>query len=173
MGGNELEWIKTAWEAFKADVKTRLGIAIGCSIFLACRSYIEQLPGGKNVFSLFAVPALLICIIFWVSLVLDGCNKLWKMFQERKAYKMYVHYLLNLSSDKYNIVNDLYTSMHHQGEFKYNDTDIRDLMKKGIIELAQSGNIISKYEINDPTLIFLLTPTALDAIKNNYDKFKR
>ena len=86
---------------------------------------------------------------------------------------MYVHCLLNLSSDKYNIVNDLYTSMHHQGEFKYNDTDIRDLMKKGIIELAQSGNIISKYEINDPTLIFLLTPTALEAIKNNYNKFKR
>ncbi|ADZ07440.1 hypothetical protein LAC30SC_06580 [Lactobacillus amylovorus] len=28
-----MEWIKTAWEAFKADVKTRLGIAIGCSIF--------------------------------------------------------------------------------------------------------------------------------------------
>lgn len=68
MGGNELEWIKTAWEAFKADVKTRLGIAIGCSVFLVCRSYIEQLPNGQKVFSILAVPAFLLCIFFGYQL---------------------------------------------------------------------------------------------------------
>ena len=65
------ETLKTAWEAFKSDVKTRLGIAIGFSIFLLCRKYIETLSGGKELFSVLAVPSFLICIIFWVTILLD------------------------------------------------------------------------------------------------------
>ena len=86
---------------------------------------------------------------------------------------MYVNYLLNLSDDKFSIVNDLYLSSRHQGKFKYNDTNIRDLMKKGIIELSQNGNLVSKYELNDPTVNFILTPTALEVIENNYSRFKK
>lgn len=167
-----MEWIKTAWEAFKSDMKTRLGIAIGFSIFLLCRPYIEHLPGGKNIFSLLAVPAFLICIIFWISIIMDFGNFIFKKIQEKRAYKAYTDYILNLSNDKYSIVRTLFNSPQHQAKLKYNSTDVRELMKKGIIELSQTGNLVSKYEINDPSVNFLLTSTALEVIENNSEKFK-
>lgn len=167
------DYIKPVWEALRSDVKTRLIIAISFTIFLLCRDYIENLPGGSKLFSILAVFAFLICIIFWTSLVIDGGSNLFKIIQEKRTYRMYVNYLLNLSDDKFSIVNDLYLSSRHQGKFKYNDTNIRDLMKKGIIELSQNGNLVSKYELNDPTVNFILTPTALEVIENNYSRFKK
>lgn len=47
-----MEAVKTAWEAFNSDMKTRLGLAIGLTTFLLCRNYIEALPGGNSLFSL-------------------------------------------------------------------------------------------------------------------------
>lgn len=168
-----MEAIKAVWEAFKSDMKTRLGIAIGFSVFLLSRKYIETLSGGKELFSVLAVPSFLICIIFWISLIIDLGNIIFRRIQEKRAYRSYIDYILNLSNDKYLIVETLYNAPQHQAEFKYNSTDVRDLMKKGIIELSQTGNIVSRYEINDPTVNFLLTSLALKTIEDNYDDFRK
>ncbi|WP_083478023.1 super-infection exclusion protein B [Lactobacillus kalixensis] len=167
-----MEWIKTAWEALKSDMKTRLGIAIGFSAFLVGRSYIEQLPGGKNIFAILAVPAFLICIIFWVYIILDLSNTIFNRIQEKRLRQIYTEYILNLTGNKYSIVRTLYDSPQHQARLKYNDTDVRDLMKKGIIELSQTNNVVLRHELNDPTVNFLLTSSALEVVENNSEKFK-
>lgn len=98
------DYIKTAWEALKSDVKTRLGIAISLSILLMLRSYIEQLPRGKNVFSIIAVPSFFICIIFWVSIFLDLFSKLVQNGEYRYQNYKYRKYILSLKGRKLDII---------------------------------------------------------------------
>lgn len=169
-----MEWIKSAWEAFKSDVKTRLGIAIGVSIFLICRSYIEQLPGGKNVFSVMAVPAFLICILFWVSIILDLIFKIaQKLKDEYKNYK-YRKYLLSLSGRKLEIIKRMYANPRHQCYLSQRDTDVMDLIIHRIIKLPDEtyiGADVWTDDFNDPPFLCVLFPKALNIIRKHEDKF--
>ena len=169
-----MEWIKSAWEAFKSDVKTRLCIAMGVSIFLICRSYIEQLPGGKNVFSVMAVPAFLICIIFWISIVLDLISKIVQEIREKLNDFKYKKYLLSLDGRKLEIVKKIYASPHYHCYLSQKDTDVMDLDIHGIIISSNQTILAARVwtdDFNDPPFLYVLVPQALKIIKKHEDKF--
>lgn len=174
MGGNELEWIKTVWEAFKADVKTRLGIAIGCSVFLVCRSYIEQLPNGQKVFSILAVPAFLLCIFFWVSIILDLVFKIIQEMKYKQQDRKYSKYILSLKGRKLDIVKQMYANHQHQHYWGQKDTDIMDLTIHHVI-VGSSRTIVDDYigaeDLNDPPFLYVLRPEALEVIERHKRKF--
>lgn len=170
-----MEAIKTAWEAFKSDMKTRLGIAIGFSIFLLCRSYIEQLPGGKNLFSLLATPAFLICIIFWVSIGMDIGNKIWKKLANIKREREFKKYVLNLSDEELAIVKKLYHNPpQYKGYLHENDPNVLMLLGFEVIARLKSYSIQRVNEVedlNDPPILYILQPKTLEIIKEHKDRF--
>lgn len=118
---NLKETIKLVWEALKSDVRTRFGIALSLTIFLLCRPYIVNLPGGQQTFKIMAVPAFLICIIFWVTIFLDIVSGISKKIAVIKNQKAFEKYMLNLSDEEAAIVKnfilirpstkDIYTKM--------------------------------------------------------------
>ena len=175
MGGNELEWIKTVWEALKADVKTRLGIAIGCTFFLVCRSYIEQLPNGKNIFSALAVLDFLVCIFFWVSIILDLVFKIIQETKYKQQDRKYSKYILSLKGRKLDIVKQMYANPQHQHYWGQKDTDIMDLTMHHVIVCAGKYTILDTHVwaegLSDPPFLYVLQPRALKVIEKHKKKF--
>lgn len=179
MGGNELEAIKTTWEAFKSDVKTRLGIAIGFSSFLLCRTYIETLPSGKELFSVLAVPSFFICIIFWISIILDIIFKLIKNLNDKIKWHHYDKYILSLKGRRREIVKQIYhANDQHKMYLNHNDTDVIELEMKGIIVCPKYSTILGAEvwpedgDLNDPPFLYVLQPAALRLIEKHKKKFK-
>lgn len=173
------ETLKTAWEAFKSDMKTRLGLAIGLTTFLLCRNYIEALPGGNSLFSFLAVPIFLMCIIFWVSIVLDIVFKLTKKVQNNMKWDHYDKYILSLKGRKLDIIKRMYhANDQHKMYLNQNDTDVMELEMKYVIVCPQRKTILGPEvwpedgDLNDPPFLYVLQPAALRLIEKHKRKFK-
>lgn len=165
------ETLKTAWEAFESDVKTRLGIAIGFSIFLLCRKYIETLSGGKELFSVLAVPSFVICIIFWVTILLDIGKVIWEKLTYIKREKEFKKYMLNLSDDEIEIVKKLYNNPpQYKGYLKENNPNVLMLLANEVIAKLKRRTVLRMSQIediNDPPVLYILQPKALNFLKEH------
>lgn len=170
-----MNWIKTAWEAFKSDMKTRLGIALALSILLIFRSYIEQLPRGKNIFSIIAVPSFFICIIFWVSIFLDLLSKLVQNLEYQYQNYKYRKYILSLRGRKLDIIKKIYNHPQHHCYLSQKDTDVIELTMHHVIICPDNKTILSRAvwtdDFNDPPFLFVLQPEALKIMEKHKRKF--
>ena len=172
---NLKETVKTIWEALKSDVRTRLGIALSLTIFLLCRSYIETLPGGQQTFKAMAVPAFLICIIFWITIVLDIVSIISKRLSAIKSQKDFEKYMLNLSDEEAVIVKRLYSNPpQYKGYLQENDPNVLMLYAGGVITRLKHYSVLKEREVedvNDPPILYILQPRTLDFIRENKGLF--
>lgn len=172
---NLKETIKLVWEALKSDVRTRFGIALSLTIFLLCRPYIVNLPGGQQTFKIMAVPAFLICIIFWVTIFLDIVSGISKKIAVIKNQKAFEKYMLNLSDEEAAIVKKLYSnSPQYKGYLHENDPNVLMLFANEIITRLKSSSILREREVedlNDPPVLYILQPRTLDFIKEHKELF--
>lgn len=169
-----VDWIKTAWEAIKSNMKTRFGLALGFTIFLCLYSVIENLPGGVKVYTWLATPAFLLAIIFWITVFLDVLQKVVEWLQGYRNSKKFEKYILSLSGRKLDIVKHIYKAEGNRLYLPQNDTDVIDLaMHNVIISLKHYTVVNSSFidDINNPPFLYILQPRALDIIKVHESKF--
>lgn len=169
------ELVKTAWEALKSNMKTRLLIAITCTIVLLSRSYIETLPAGK-VLAMFFLFIYFVALIFWISIGFDISDVIWKRYKTKKEKQEYEKYVLGLSEEKLNIVRKLFNNPpQYKGYLRENDPNVLELYQSKVIVKTKNVSYTKFGEIediNDIPILYILQPPALDIMKNNPEKFK-
>ena len=155
-------------------MKTRLLIAITCTIVLLSRSYIETLPVGK-VLTMCFLFIYFVALIFWISIGLDIGDVIWKRYKTKKEQQEYKKYVLGLTEEKLNIVRKLFNNPpQYKGYLHENDPNVLMLLGFEVIARLKSYSIQRVNEVedlNDPPILYILQPKTLEIIKEHKDRF--
>lgn len=157
-------------------MKTRVGLTLGFTVFLCLHKIIENLPGGKNIYSVLAIPVFLLSIIFWVTILMDVVSNVVNRLKIHVKQREYEKYILDLSGKKLKIIRNMYQNSKHQGYLSQNDTDVLELTMNHVIVSLKAGIIIGSNnwpeDLNDPPFLYVLQPEALKVIEKHKNRFK-
>lgn len=164
------EFIKAFWQAIESNWRIRLSLAIGSTIFLFSREYIVSLPNGDKTYSFLAIFVLFVAIISGTTVVVDIGAWLYEKAKNKIEHREFESYILNLNDEKMFLVQKVYNDLNHASLLRTNDTNVRELMAKKVIQPALKENVIDA-ESNDPEIYFILTIKALNVIEKHRDRF--
>lgn len=119
---------------------------------------------------------ILIIAFFGVTLIIDFGAYLIKKAKKVLEDKKYKNYILHLSDEKLDIVKKLYQNPpQYKGYLHENDPNVLELFRNQIITRLKRRNYVREStveDLNDPPILYILQPHALEIIKANEKNFK-
>ncbi|MEY8295149.1 super-infection exclusion protein B [Limosilactobacillus caviae] len=170
-----MEYVKAVLEAFNLRMKHRvIGFLSGVLIlFLRPIAKFYNMEWFYNKISWIVV---LITAFFGVILVVDLGEYIIKKVKNKFDNKKYKEYILNLSDEKLDIVKRLYQNPPQYKEYLHeNDPNVLELFSNHVITRLKGytiGRESKLGDLNDPPMLYVLQPRALEIIKANNEKFR-
>lgn len=175
------DYLKIVMEALNLNVPRRISLSVGCLLILITKLIVD-LCQNKDFFDIWTG-------LFFVVLIFSSVTSLADLYTEKKdkedkkqkskeRFNTKKSFILDLEGRQLSIVKSLYFNEHHRGYLTDNDTDVLTLVAEEIIVQTSKYNYFSSRDITgevdnrDVKHLYILTPPALEIIKQHPQKFK-